>query len=195
VPIYRITGRSLFNNAVSIDNVYHYETEAVLTSAQRALFAAFLSVAWELLQPYFSTLMQHYQWLFQRVDVSAQPVMVEPWGGVGTGQGGNLSTPLPAQIAGVINFSAPETYPRRGRSFMGVFTEADSSGTGVPTTLIKTAMQTYADRLLSNQIFDGNAIHLVSVRYTGTPGVVTSYHRLTTALPSALWGTLKSRRQ
>jgi len=195
MAIYRVKVLQVFNASVDVQNTMHFWSEEPWTTAARYALATALSLAWELLEPYLSNLLVHGGFTIQRVDLVGQPVYQLPFDGVGNGTGNATATPLATQTAGVLNFNCAQAYPRRARQFLGGFCENASDGTGVPNSTVKSLWTSYANALLAITSLDGISSLLVTVKYTGSPGVASSYNILTGSSNAALWGTLRSRRK
>jgi hypothetical protein len=195
--IWRYSLQAVFSDdSVDIMNVHHFEFDEAPTPTARLELGEQLDLIWEArLQADISTQLRCDGWEARRVDIALQPSYLMGFQGTSDGYGDQVGGPLPPQVSLVVNFSSATAYPRRGRSYLGVYTEVDNTGDGYPDIGVITNAGLWANDLLNLDDVDGITVKKVACRYEGSPAAVAAYNAATFYKVSPKWATLRSRRR
>jgi hypothetical protein len=191
---YRFSLKALMDE-VDVVNVHHIQFDDLPQSSDLSDMAEQLDVIWEThLQDANSTAFLMRGWDVQRMDIPSSPTYSYNFQGISDGYGDDGTSALPPQVALVVNFTCPTLYPRRGRTYLGGFTETGNTVPGIPASGTLTAGAAWANAMLNFDEVGGLVPKKVAVRYTGSPPYVILVNPYTTYNVAIHWGTLRSRR-
>lgn len=195
MSIYQIVAKGSFDNATQLRNIHHYEfngyvpTQTQLQEAVDALDAAYKV---ELIA-YFVNEVQMVSFDVRRVDIGNLPT-IEFAATAGEWVGTSAVDPMPAQVSGLVTFKSPTVYPRSSRAYIWPFSEGNNTSSGQISTNAQTAMEDWADAVISLTITGGADADKVAVQYGGTPRAVVDSNILLSSFVNPIWATQRRRR-
>lgn len=195
MSIYQATlvGESPGPNALR--NIHHYEFPGyVPTAAELQEFVDGLATAYAGVIAHMADDITLSSFEVRRVDVGDLPTEeITPDGWPVTG-GSAASAMLPPQVAALVTWKAPTTFPRSTRTYLFPFAASVLSPTGTIALAARTAMEVFAADLEEIEVTGQVDAQKVAVQYGGDPRAVVASNIVFATPIDSVFATQRSRR-
>jgi len=195
MSIYQFVVKCQTSGGEQFRNIHHFEFPNYVpdaTELQEAVDA--LDAAYKTnLQSDMSTALSVWGYDVRRVDQAELPTQqIIPTAGAWTGNSGGDR--LPNQVAALVTWKAPTTFPRTTRTYMFPTVEGNLAPSGALVATYLLALAAWAADADVLAITGQDDALKVAVKYGGDPRVVVDYNYLSSVTISNVWATLRRRR-